>query len=105
MGNLTNIINFIGYYLLSRATKFLGPLETSKLATGTKNLLADIQKILLMLAPIIGGVVLIYLFIRRAGADEHDKKMWDNRIKVTIISTVGAVLAVAILKIILSYYL
>lgn len=77
---------------------------SSVFATGTKNLFKDIGTWLLILAPISGGVLGVYFFIRRQAADDMDQKKWNDRIKVTIISTLGAVLVSTAIVLIASYY-
>lgn len=81
-----------------------GPFGSSIFATGTKNLATDIGTWLLILAPISGSVLGVYFFIRRQAADEMDQKKWNDRIKTTIMSTIGAVLVSAIIVLIASYY-
>jgi hypothetical protein len=77
---------------------------SSILATGTKSLATDIGKYLLIIAPITGALLGVYFFIRRQAADEMDQKKWNDRIKATIISTLGAVLVSTIIVLIASYY-
>ena len=81
-----------------------GGFGDSIFAVGTKNLFTDIGKYLIILAPIAGTVVGVYFFIRRGAADEMDMKKWNDRIKNTVISTLGAVLIGAIIVLIASYY-
>ncbi|QUH31106.1 Mbov_0395 family pilin-like conjugal transfer protein [Vallitalea guaymasensis] len=76
----------------------------SKIATGTEALLNDVTTWLMILAPIVGGLLIIYFFIRRSGADEQDQKRWNNRITTAIISVVGAVLGSAIINLVIGYY-
>lgn len=81
-----------------------GGFGSSIFATGTKSLFKDIGTWLLILAPISGGVLGVYFFIRRQAADEMDQKKWNDRIKVTVISTLGAVLVSTAIVLIASYY-
>ncbi len=81
-----------------------GALGTSTLVTGTQKLISDVQTWLLVLAPVVGGVFIVYFAIRRSGADEQDQKRWNNRIVTAVVSTIGAVLAVGLLGTVLSYY-
>ena len=80
-------------------------IENSKLATGTEALITDMTTWLMVIAPIVGGLLVIYFFIRRSGSDEQDQKRWNNRITTAIISTIGAVLGSAIINLISGYYL
>ncbi len=77
---------------------------SSIFATGTKDLFVDVGKWLLIIAPISGGLLGVYFFIRRQAADEMDQKKWNDRIKTTIISTIGAVLVSSLIILIASYY-
>lgn len=81
-----------------------GAVGDSKIAKGTEALIKDATTWLMILAPIIGGLLIIYFFIRRSGADEQDQKRWNNRIWTAIISVVGAVLGSAIINLIVGYY-
>ena len=81
-----------------------GKFEDSIFAKGTKNLFTDIGKYLIILAPIAGAAVGVYFFIRRGAADEMDQKKWNDRIKTTVVSTLGAVLIGTLIVLIASYY-
>ncbi len=83
---------------------FAADFGTSIFATGTKNLFTDIGKYLIILAPIAGAAVGVYFFIRRGAADEMDQKKWNDRIKTTVVSTLGAVLIGTLIVLIASYY-
>ncbi|WP_273327809.1 Mbov_0395 family pilin-like conjugal transfer protein [Vallitalea guaymasensis] len=83
---------------------FASPVGDSKIATGTEALIRDATTWLMILAPIVGGLLVIYFFIRRSGADEQDQKRWNNRIVTAIISVIGAVLGSAIINLIVGYY-
>ena len=52
---------------------FAADFGSSIFATGTKSLITDIGKWLLILAPIVGTLVSVYFFIRRGAADEMDQ--------------------------------
>ena len=81
-----------------------GNFGSSIFATGTKNLAQDVGIFLLIIAPITGALLGVYFFIRRQAADEMDQKKWNDRIKATIISTLGAVLVSSAITLIASYY-
>lgn len=79
--------------------------QSSKLVKGTEALLNDVTTWLMVIAPVVGGLLIIYFFIRRSGADEQDQKRWNNRITTAIVSVIGAVLGSAIINLIVGYYL
>lgn len=79
-------------------------LESTKAWIGLKGLIVDATGILLMAAPLLGGTILIYLFIRKGMADEQEQKMWRDRIKVTIFCTIGAVVGSGLLTVITGYF-
>ena len=81
-----------------------GGINNSKLATGTKQLVQDATTYLMIMAPIVAGLLIIYFCIRRSMADEMDQKKWNNRIAVAVISCIGAVLGSATLNVIIGYY-
>ena len=79
-------------------------IQNSQLATGTTNLIKDLTSWLTGIALTVTICIVIYLCIRRAAADEQDKKMWDKRIVTSVISGIGAVLASSIINLIAGYY-
>lgn len=81
-----------------------GGIQSSKLATGTKQLIQDATTYLMILAPIAAGMLIIYFCIRKSAADEMDQKKWNNRITVAVVSCIGAVLGSATLNVIIGYY-
>jgi ABC-type molybdate transport system permease subunit len=78
--------------------------SSSKIVTGTEKLISDVTTWLMVLAPIVSGLLIIYFCIRRSAADEMDQKKWNNRIVVAVVSCIGAVLGSATLNLILGYY-
>ena len=76
----------------------------SQIAKGTEKLIQDATTWLMILAPVVAGLLIIYFCIRRSAADEMDQKKWNNRIVVAIVSCIGAVLGSATLNIIIGYY-
>jgi hypothetical protein len=83
---------------------FGGNFANSKLAKGTENLLKDVSLWLIGIAALVGGVFIVYFAIRRGGADEMDRKIWDKRLATAIVSTIAAVIGTSILAMIISYY-
>ncbi|BFH65182.1 hypothetical protein PAJ34TS1_57740 [Paenibacillus azoreducens] len=79
-------------------------IQDSKLAKGTEKLIGDATTWLMILAPVVTGLLIIYFFIRRSAADEMDTKKWNNRIIVAVVSCIGAVLGSALLNVIIGYY-
>lgn len=78
--------------------------ENTKVVTGTKRLLDDLSKVLIIVGIPVGIVCIGYFGLRMSAADEQDKKGWKNRILVAIIGTIIVVSSGAILKALVSYY-
>lgn len=81
-----------------------GGIGGSQIAKGTEKLIQDATTWLIILAPVMAGLLIIYFCIRRSAADEMDQKKWNNRIGAAIVSCIGAVLGGATLNIIIGYY-
>jgi len=79
-------------------------LAGSTLATGTEKLIKDITAWLLIIAPLVTVVAVIYYFIRKSISDEMDHKKWNTRISTAIICCVGVVTSSLIINLIVSYY-
>lgn len=101
---LKTITGTISVMLMSSVPVMADTVQDSQLVKGTENLIKDITTWLMVLAPIVGVLLIIYFFIRRSAADEIDQKKWNNRIVTVIISVIGAVLASATLNLIIGYY-
>lgn len=91
-------------FLLNGRTVHAGSIGQSRLAKGTERLIGDATTWLMVLAPVVAGLLIIYFCIRRSAADEMDQKKWNNRIVVAIVSCIGAVIGSATLNVIISYY-
>ena len=78
--------------------------QDSGIVKGTEKLIGDLTTWLMVLAPVVAGMLIIYFCIRRSAADEVDQKKWNNRIVVAVVSCIGAVLGSATLNLILGYY-
>lgn len=85
-------------------TAYASSVGSSKIATGTEDLIKDVTTWLMVLAPVVAGLLIIYFCIRRSAADEMDQKKWNNRIMVAVVSCIGAVLGSATLNVIIGYY-
>lgn len=92
------------FMLMGDTTAYASGVSQSKLATGTEQLIGDATTWLMVLAPVVAGLLIIYFCIRRSAADEMDQKKWNNRIVAAIVSCIGAVLGSATLNIIIGYY-
>lgn len=79
-------------------------IANSVIATGTKNLITDLSSWLTGIAIGVTALVCVYLFIRRAMSDEQDKKQWDNRLKITAVSGIGAITVTALIGVIAGYF-
>ena len=91
-------------FLMNSRTAYASSVSQSKLATGTEKLIADATTWLMVLAPVVAGLLIIYFCIRRSAADEMDQKKWNNRIVVAIVSCIGAVIGSATLNVIIGYF-
>lgn len=78
--------------------------QNSQIVKGTEKLINDTTTWLMVLAPVLAGLLIIYFCIRRSAADEMDQKKWNNRITVAIVSCIGAILGSATLNLIIGYY-
>ena len=98
------ISSFMALTFLTMSVFAEGNIANSVIATGTKKLIADVSSWLTGIAIAVTAVVCVYLFIRRAMSDEQDKKQWDNRLKITAVSGIGAITATALIGVITSYF-
>ena len=91
--------------LMLNVTASAEDINSSVFATGTKKLLNDGTKLMLVLAPIAGGLAIAFFAIRKMlCTDEMDHKKWDKLIKVTIVAVIIAETASAAISVITSYY-
>ena len=81
-----------------------GGINSSPIVTGTEKLIGDVTTWLMILAPIVAGLLIIYFCIRRSAADEMDQKKWNTRIIAAVVSCIGAILGSATLNLIIGYY-
>lgn len=100
----TVISSFMAVTFLTMSGFAHGNIANSVIATGTKNLIADLSSWLTGIAIAVTALVCVYLFIRRAMSDEQDKKQWDNRLKITAVSGIGAITATALIGVIAGYF-
>lgn len=98
------ISSFMAMTFLTMSGFAQGNIANSVIATGTKNLIADLSSWLTGIAIAVTALVCVYLFIRRAMSDEQDKKQWDNRLKITAVSGIGAITATALIGVIAGYF-
>lgn len=90
--------------LMTPQRAYAADVADSQIVKGTEKLINDVTTWLMILAPVVAGLLIIYFCIRRSAADEMDQKKWNNRIVVAIVSCIGAVLGSATLNLILGYY-
>ncbi|MCM1991343.1 Mbov_0395 family pilin-like conjugal transfer protein [Oceanirhabdus seepicola] len=101
------VITLVAIYtasMMSTPVYAVEGVSNSKIVTGTEKLINDTTTWLMILAPVLAGLLIIYFCIRRSAADEMDQKKWNNRIVTAIISCIGAVLGSATLNLIIGYY-
>lgn len=92
------------FMFLNTLQTYATSIQSSKLYTGTEKLIQDLTTMLIALAPIVGGALIVYFFIRRGAADEMEQKQWNSRIVTVIISCAAAVLGAVTLNLIMTYY-
>lgn len=92
------------FFWFSSTPVFATTVGESQIAKGTQKLIQDVTTWLMILAPVVAGLLIIYFCIRRSAADEMDQKKWNNRIVVAVVSCIGAVLGSATLNLIIGYY-
>ena len=83
---------------------FATGIESTKLVTGTKNLITDLTNWLLILAPTVTVVLIGYYLIRRAGSDDGDGRRWEARVKVAIACCIGVIVASGLINVLINYY-
>ena len=62
------------------APAYAAGVQDSQIVKGTEKLVGDVTTWLMVLAPVVAGLLIIYFCIRRGMADEMDQKKWNNRI-------------------------
>ena len=92
------------FMLTTTMPAYAAGVSDSQIVKGTEKLIGDVTTWLMVLAPVVAGLLIIYFCIRRSAADEMDTKKWNNRIVVAIISCIGAILGSATLNLIIGYY-
>ncbi|MDL2225560.1 hypothetical protein LJC20_05120 [Eubacteriales bacterium OttesenSCG-928-M02] len=83
---------------------FAESLDDTVFGQGIKNLINDVVRWLQILAPVLGGVLLIYFFIRKAAADEMDAKKYNQRISTTLICVVAVEVTTVVVNLIVGYF-
>lgn len=90
--------------LTSTAMTVHADIAGSKIATGTTQLVDDATSWLLIIAPSVSALLIIYYLIRKGMSDEMEHKKWNSRIVVTIVSCIGAVVASVLINLLVGYY-
>ncbi len=101
----TSILTIICLILLINTPVFANKIQDSELFKGTMNLLKDATNALMIIAPIVGILLVVFFHLRKGAADEMDQKTWQKRINNTIYSVIGAELASIIINLVSSYYI
>ena len=79
-------------------------ISSSKIAKGTQKLISDATTWLLVIAPTVTVMLIIYYLIRKGMSDEMEHKKWNSRIMVAIVSCIGAVVASVLINVLVGYY-
>ena len=102
---VTTVITAFVITIFTKTTALASGFTDSKLATGTEALISDLTRWLMILAPVVTVLLVIYYLIRKSAADEMDAKKWNNRIVISLVCCVGAVLASVIVNLLVGYYI
>lgn len=98
-------INVLALTMMCTATSVkAADIASSSLATGTKNLIADVTSYITGIGIAVTVLMVVYCLIRRNMADEMDHRKWQQRMTVSGISGIGIVVASSVINIIFSYY-
>lgn len=102
---IKNVLTALTVTMATLSTKsYATDISNSKIATGTQKLISDATSWLLVIAPTVTVLLIIYYLIRKGMSDEMEHKKWNSRIMVAIISCVGAVVASVLINVLVSYY-
>lgn len=91
-------------FLMISDTAWAAGEAIEKLKTGSLNLMNDSYAALMVIIPAAAGLVVGYSAFRVKMGDEQEKKIWSNRIKTAFVFAVVGMLAMTIVKTILSYF-
>ncbi len=83
---------------------YANPIQESVIYTGTVAMINDLSLTIMKLSVPLGVAVLGYCFLRRNGADENKVQKWEDRMKISIVSTLGALGGSVIVNLVISYY-
>jgi len=104
-GKKLSAFMFSAFFMLTAVMPaYAAGINDSPIVKGTEKLIGDITTWLMILAPIVAGMLIIYFCIRRSAADEMDQKKWNTRIIAAIVSCIGAILGAATLNLLIGYY-
>lgn len=96
---------FINLCMINTNIAFASSIATSKAVTGTKNLITDVTKALIILSPLVAGILIGWQFFKLQNAeDDGETKMIKKRMKVILIGGIGVFIGSGLTTIILSYY-
>ncbi len=104
MGKIKKVILTSMAVMLTLTQTVSADIAGSKIATGTVKLVADATSWLLVIAPSVSVLLIIYYLIRKGMSDEMEHKKWNSRIVVTIVSCIGAVVASVLINVLVGYY-
>lgn len=98
-------INLIGITMIITAQAvFADSISSTKLATGTSNLIQDITSWIIGIGIAVTILMVVYCLLRRNMADEMDHKKWQTRMIVSLVSGVGIIVASSVINALVSYY-
>lgn len=94
---VTAMLSQLSVYAVDETKDTIG---NSKPVTGTKNLLNDISSALMVIAPILCGVVIVFFLLRmKTATEEHEKAKWKKNaigagVTLAIVFSVSSIIAI-----------
>ena len=89
---------------ICRTKAYANAIADSQAGKGLIKMFNDASVFLLILSPITGGLFALYFLIRKNAADDQDQKKWNNRLIITGVCVVGAVLVSTIINVVTGYF-
>ncbi|SES65112.1 hypothetical protein [[Clostridium] polysaccharolyticum] len=99
-----SIYSAVLFFMINTKQIDASSFASSKLATGTTKLIADVTT--WAMGTSIAAIILIaiYFWLRKSGANDQEQARWDKALKRILICVVGIGTTSAVINLLLSYY-